>query len=154
MTNTLSLRRRDTTAEAPTVFVVDDDTEACSELAEYLRGKGCSVVEFHDGLGAVNELRAHKPALVFMDIRMPLVDGIRAARRILSLRPETTVVLMSGYPKEVVRAMHAKEVDLDALTVLQKPLHLQELAAIVAGLLQRASSGRRLGRAKRAAGSR
>ncbi len=147
MIENLKVRTHD--EAAPLIaYVVDDDVEACSELADYLRGKGFSVVEYHEGIGAIKALRRHKPQLVFMDVRMPLMDGIRATQGILSLRPETTVVLMSGYPVEIVRAMHAKEADLAALTVIQKPIHLQELAAIVSGVLRRSASSRRERRAR------
>lgn len=132
----------------PKAFVVDDDKEACAELAEFLRDEGLVVEEYHDGLHAVRDLRKHKPEVVFMDIRMPLMDGIQATEHVLSQRPGTTVVLMSAYPAEVVRGMHEMESDLAALTVVQKPIHLQELAAIISGVLKRTASGAAASRAR------
>ncbi len=124
-----------------TAFVVDDDPEQCLELADYLRGKGFVVHEFGGATAASAQLREHKPALVMMDVNMPSGDGIRATETILSLLPETTVVLISGFAKQVVRASTEST---GALTVLQKPLHLQELAAVVSGIRRSAPSQRHL----------
>jgi len=114
-----------------TAFVVDDDPEQCQELADYLRGKGFTVHEFHDGPSAFPQIRARKPALVMMDVNMPRCDGIKATEVATTISPGTKVVLMSGFPKEVVRAATENS---GALTVIQKPLHLQELAAVVSGI--------------------
>jgi CheY-like chemotaxis protein len=120
--------------EPKKVFVVDDNHDECGELAEYIRRKGHFVTEIHDGITAITEIQAHKPELVLMDVHMPFCDGIRATELAQSLSPRTTIVLMSGYPEEVVRA---KRASCDALKVLAKPLSLKEVALVVAAVLDR-----------------
>ena len=53
------------------------------------------VSEATDGADAVRKAGEHAPDVVVMDIRMPVMTGIEAARRILARRPETNVVLIS-----------------------------------------------------------
>ena len=53
------------------------------------------ISEAADGADAVRKAGEHAPDVVVMDIRMPVMTGIEAARRILARRPETNVVLIS-----------------------------------------------------------
>ena len=75
-----------------------DDQPAFRNLARSMFEKGGAfrvVSEAADGADAVRKAGEHTPDVVVMDIRMPVMTGIEAARRILARRPETNVVLIS-----------------------------------------------------------
>ena len=75
-----------------------DDQPAFRNLARSMFEKGGAfrvVSEAADGADAVRKAGEHAPDVVVMDIRMPVMTGIEAARRILARRPETNVVLIS-----------------------------------------------------------
>jgi DNA-binding NarL/FixJ family response regulator len=57
--------------------------------------------EAHDGQQAVDMALKHKPDLVFLDIKMPQLSGIKAAEQILQKLPETGVVMLSNFSDEV-----------------------------------------------------
>ena len=80
------------------VLVADDNllfAEALTQLLESderIEVVGCA----SNGAEAVDFARKLEPDVVLSDIKMPLMTGIEATQRILALRPETTVVLVSG----------------------------------------------------------
>ena len=59
--------------------------------------------EAADGLSALGTARQLDPDLVLLDIRMPGLDGIETARRLVSTQPRTVVVLVTGNDIEDVR---------------------------------------------------
>jgi DNA-binding NarL/FixJ family response regulator len=89
--------------EAPRVIVADDNAVVRSGLVSLLQAGGVEVLaEAADGERAIALTERLSPDLVLLDVRMPLVDGVTAARRLA----KTTRVLMLTYTDapEVVRA--------------------------------------------------
>ena len=86
------------------------------------------VGEAADGDGAVAEARRLRPDVVLMDIRMPVLDGIEATRRIVSGQPETRVVILTtfGLDSYVFDALRA-----GASGFLLKDAPPEEIAAAV-----------------------
>ena len=70
------------------VLVAEDETIIRLDLVEMLARAGLEVVaEARDGLEAVELARSELPDLAVLDVKMPRLDGIEAARRILDERP-------------------------------------------------------------------
>jgi two-component system response regulator NreC len=93
------------------VLLADDHTLMRAGLRLLLeRQPGFSVVgETEDGRKAVEMTDAHKPHVVVMDIAMPRMNGIEAARLIVGKYPHTAVVILSMHSDEsyVLRALKA-----------------------------------------------
>src|SRR5437016_3752926 len=91
------------------VIIADDETIQRMDLKDVLTKQGYLVIgEAGDGLSAVNLARELRPDLVIMDIRMPELDGIEAARTLTS-EDIAPVLLLSAYsePELVQRATQA-----------------------------------------------
>lgn len=67
----------------PTVLLVEDDEEVRSEMKQVLEMSGYCVVDSDSGQDAVESARDAHPDLVFVDLNLPLLYGLTAARQII-----------------------------------------------------------------------
>ena len=85
------------------ILVAEDETIIRLDLREILERAGYSVVaEARDGEEAVELAASQKPDLAILDVKMPKLDGIDAARRILTDRPIPIVILTAYGQDELV----------------------------------------------------
>jgi len=91
------------------ILVAEDETIIRLDLKETLERAGFEVCgEARDGEEAVELAREQKPDLAVLDVKMPRLDGIEAARRILAERPIPIVMLTAyGHDELVARAVEA-----------------------------------------------
>ena len=81
------------------VVVVDDQDLVRAGLAHILDGEPDLevVAQAGDGMAALGEVRRTAPDVVLMDIRMPVLDGISATRRLLADHPQVRVVILTTF---------------------------------------------------------
>lgn len=87
-----------------TILLVDDEERDRKWLRDLLEENVSDSGPFHeasDGQEAVATAARLKPDLVFLDIKMPGLSGIKAAEQILKDRPETGVIMLSNFSDEV-----------------------------------------------------
>lgn len=87
-----------------TILIVDDEERDRLWLKNLLTNKvpgGETLVEARDGQEAVELAGKLRPSLVFLDIKMPKLSGIKAAELILQASPETGVIMLSNFADEV-----------------------------------------------------
>ena len=91
------------------ILVAEDETIIRLDLVELLGQAGHDVcAEARDGAEAVELARRHEPDLAILDVKMPKLDGIEAARRIMDERPIPIVMLTAyGQDELVSRAVEA-----------------------------------------------
>lgn len=80
-------------------MVVDDNESMREIIGMHLRGHGYEVVEAADGSQAVELARRKCPALILMDINMPVMDGLEATRLIRAIKElcRMPIVAISAY---------------------------------------------------------
>jgi two-component system, response regulator PdtaR len=91
------------------ILVAEDETIIRMDLKQVLERAGFEVcAEAHDGEEAVELAGREQPDLAILDVKMPRLDGIEAARRILAERPIPIVMLTAyGQDELVSRAVEA-----------------------------------------------
>lgn len=77
------------------VLVAEDVEESRTLLVEILEKAGCEVLAAADGAEAVRVALAERPAFIWMDIRMPVMDGTEATRRIRTADPAYAPVIVA-----------------------------------------------------------
>jgi len=90
--------------EAMTILIVDDEERDRLWLKNLLSNnlpEDTDIVGAQDGQQAVELAAKLKPSLVFLDIKMPKLSGIKAAELILQNTPETGVIMLSNFSDEV-----------------------------------------------------
>ena len=106
------------------VLIAEDESLIRLDLRQLLEGAGLEVcAEAHDGEEAVELAREHEPDLAIMDVKMPRLDGIEAARRILGDRPIPIVMLTAYGQDELV----SRAVEAGVFGYLVKPFREQDL---------------------------
>ena len=108
------------------VVIADDEPLArerlCALLAEH---PGIDVVaEAENGLDALQACSQHRPDMVLLDIAMPGVDGLEAARHLAAFDPRPAVVFCTAYDEHALSAFEAAAIDY-----LMKPIRSERLAA-------------------------
>jgi len=114
------------------VLVVDDDRTMVRTLSDVLAFKGWEVATAYSGEEAVNAAAARPYDVILMDVRMPGMDGVEAFKAIKSLRPDTTVVLMTAYAAQDRLAEAERS---GVWRVLSKPVNVPALMELLASAL-------------------
>ena len=111
------------------ILIAEDETIIRLDLRDLLERAGHEVVaEARDGEEAVALAREHLPELAVMDVRMPKLDGIEAAKTILAERPIPIVMLTAYGQEELV----ARAVEAGVFGYLVKPFREQDLVPAIA----------------------
>lgn len=80
------------------IVIADDEPITRMDMREMLEEEGYNVVaEASDGFDAIELAKKHSPDLIIMDIKMPLLDGLSAAKIILKEELAGEVILLSAY---------------------------------------------------------
>jgi response regulator NasT len=106
------------------LLIAEDETIIRLDLRELLERAGFEIcAEARDGLEAVELARKELPDLAILDVKMPRLDGIEAARRILEERPIPIVILTAYGQQELI----ARAVEAGVYGYLVKPFRETDL---------------------------
>lgn len=123
------------------ILIVDDDETNRKLLRVILQNKGHETLEAENGLQALNTLKGQIPDLILMDIRMPVMDGIEATKRlkkdpILSKIP--VVVLTASATKDARERIETLSIFDDYII---KPIDVEDFINKVESILRRKGNG-------------
>jgi CheY-like chemotaxis protein len=122
---------RQSRAASLTVMVVEDSEDIRMMMRFLLEMEGFLVIEAADGLRAVELAITERPALIMMDLTLPLLDGFTATSRIRAELRDVPIVAISGHAAPAYRTAAIKAGCTDYLL---KPLDFKRLDEILANL--------------------
>ncbi|CAB5001708.1 MAG: response regulator [Actinobacteria bacterium] len=108
------------------ILVAEDEALIRMDLVEMLQGAGYEVVaEATNGQEAVDLANLHKPDLAILDVKMPVMDGISAAEKIISLAP--VLMLTAFSQKELIDRAR----DAGVMAYVVKPFTISDLVPAI-----------------------
>jgi CheY-like chemotaxis protein len=113
-----------------TALVVDDSTANRRILASLLESAGVRVITASGGLEAIDLARAHRPEVVFMDLKMDDLDGLEATRR-LAQDPATAAIPVIAVTASAFGDIRQTALDAGCIDYLPKPIRAQSLFAML-----------------------
>jgi PAS domain S-box-containing protein len=123
--------RREVELKPLRILVVDDDDVVREVLVDILTDGNHTVVEAPAGAEGIRLLETGEFDVIFTDLSMPEMDGWAVARLVRERRPETKIVLVTGYGTSVTPpGDDAKLVD----AIIGKPFEFAEISALLARL--------------------
>ena len=111
------------------VLVVDDQRVLRLSLAGIIEDHRYEVTDVEDGYQAIEAVRATDYDLVFMDIKMPGIDGFAPFEAMKDMNPEARVIFMTGF---VVDDSLREALDAGAYPIAYKPLDIENLCGLLA----------------------
>jgi DNA-binding NtrC family response regulator len=115
------------------ILICEDKEETRSVLVSVLSEQGYTVFAAENGKSGIKAFRELEPDLVFLDIYMPVMDGLSALAEIMKLNPNQIVIMLTASSdiKQSVQAMK-----LGAYDYINKPFDLEEMFLIIKNALK------------------
>ena len=117
-----------------TILVVDDEDMVRDVARDMLKSLDYRVLEASDGVSAVDVFMMNREriALVLLDVVMPRMGGVQAARKIREVNPDMPIIFATGYDQDSVLAEVA---DWSHSTVIGKPYRAKQISKKIHKLL-------------------
>ncbi|MGD8707700.1 MAG: response regulator [Nitrosopumilaceae archaeon] len=112
-----------------TILIVDDDLPLLENTAYMVETLGYEVVTAKDGLEAIEVFKSVNPALTFMDVKMPKMDGFDAFFKIKEFNKDAKIVLITAYHVDEKKYLKAQSMSL--LETIEKPYDIETLEGVI-----------------------
>ena len=118
------------------ILIIDDDTELCALLQDYLSLEGIACEVAHDGIEGLRKLACRKADLVILDVMLPEKNGfeVLAELRALPASRDLPVIMLTARGDDVDRVVG---LEMGADDYLPKPFNPRELLARIRAVLRR-----------------
>lgn len=110
-------------------LVCDDSALSRRQMTNFLKELGYTdIYEASSGMQAVSLYKEHQPDGVFLDIVMPVKDGIEVVKDIIAYDPEAKIIMVSSVGTQ---ANLKKALEEGACDFIQKPANLEDIDGII-----------------------
>jgi two-component system nitrogen regulation response regulator NtrX len=115
------------------ILIIDDEQGIRAALGQLLEFEGYDVRAVGNAVDGITEYQKLRPDLVFLDVKLPGIDGVEALKRIKEHDPSAIVVMISGHAT-IQTAVEATQ--LGAYDILEKPLDTDRILVTLRNALQ------------------
>ena len=111
------------------ILIGDDSILARKQLKDIIAQYGCTTfVEAANGQEAIDKFKSDKPDIVFLDIVMPVKDGIAAVKEIRESDPKAVIIIVSSVGTQ---AQLKNAIEAGAKDFIQKPLNVEQIERVL-----------------------
>ena len=118
------------------ILVVDDDPNTCETFKDILEAKGYQVGTALGGEEAIEIARENRYDMIFIDMRLPTINGLQTYLALREINPQVVAVMMTAYRREVGDLVE-EALKKDAYTCLYKPFDVEEVMKLVDEICRR-----------------
>jgi DNA-binding NtrC family response regulator len=115
------------------VLVVDDQIGMLETFTDILEDRGFGVTTADDGFQAIKKVKEQNFDLIFMDIKMPGINGVQTFREIKKINPKASVIMMTAYS---VEDLVKEAIEEGAYTVIYKPFDMDKVIQTIEKALE------------------
>jgi len=115
--------------KSKTILLADDDSDVLESTQYLLMEEGFNVITATNGKQATEQYKEFNPDVVFMDIKMPVLNGYDAFYQIKEFDKNAKIILTSSYAIDDEQFQKAKNNTLSDL--LNKPFKLQTMVHMI-----------------------
>jgi len=109
------------------ILIVDDEPVIRSLFKDLLNDEGYEVDTVNNGQEAIETISQKRFNMVFMDVHMPVMNGLEALIKMRQMQPDLTVVMMDSFPDQL--ALEAEK--RGAITCIHKPFNIKEITDLI-----------------------
>lgn len=117
------------------ILVVDDQVGMLETFTDILGDRGYNVAVAEDGYTAIDKVKKESFDVIFMDIKMPGINGVQTFREIKKINPKTAVIMMTAYSLE---DLVKEAIEEGAYTVIYKPFDIDRVVETIERVLKTA----------------
>lgn len=122
------------------LVVIDDDKDTCEYLKEFFEQRKCIVLTANSGAEGLSIIKAEKPDIVLLDVKMKGMGGLETLKEIKNFDQTIKVIMVTVASDQET---HQKAVELGADDFIKKPLNTGYLEGTVSLKVSKLSKERR-----------
>ncbi len=111
------------------ILVVDDNKDFADVFCDILKANNYEAQSCYGGQQALECLQNKSFDIMFLDMRMPDMDGVETLKKVKLSNPNMTVIVMTGYS---VDEMVHKALEEKASEIIYKPFEIEKVLSLIA----------------------
>jgi len=115
-------------AKEHNILIVDDNKDFADVFCDILRVNNYKAESCYGGQQAIEKIKKSDFDLMFLDIRMPDMDGIQTLKEVMKIKPEVSVIMMTGYSMDEL--VH-KAIEEKASDIIYKPFEIDKVLSLI-----------------------
>jgi len=112
------------------ILIVDDDPIFCETMKDILENEKYNIVIKNSGKQAIKYIKKNGVDIVFIDIKMPILNGLEVFLEIKKVKPKITAIMITGYRNEVENLVK-NAIENDLYDCLYKPIENKNIINLI-----------------------